>query len=267
MSKLKAVFFDLDDTLLWDAKSVQEAFEATCQYAAQKHPLSPTALEKAVRQAARELYETYDTYPFTQMIGINPFEGLWGEFKSNKLDGFKRLREIVPHYRREAWTAGLKSLGIDDPELGQQLGERFPLERRKRSIVYSDTYKVLDELKQHYRLLLLTNGSPDLQREKLAMEPKLAPYFEQIIISGEFGKGKPDPAIFHYALEKMQLQPNEAMMVGDKLSTDILGSHRIGMKNVWINRDNQPPRPELVRPDFEISTLSELINLIQSIAS
>lgn len=266
MAHLKAVFFDLDDTLLWDAKAVQDALEATCHYAAEKHPLSPLELEKAVRQEAPKLYATYDTYSFTQMIGINPFEGLWGDFTAGDLDGFKRLREIVPHYRREAWTAALKSIGIDDADLGQELGEKFPEERRKRSIVYPDTYTVLDQLHQNYRLLLLTNGSPDLQKEKLAMEPNLPPYFEQIIISGEFGKGKPDPAIFHYALELMQLQPDEAIMVGDKLTTDILGSHRTGIRNIWINRDKQPPLPELVHPDFEISSLSELITVLNSLS-
>jgi putative hydrolase of the HAD superfamily len=266
MTRLKAVFFDLDDTLLWDAKAVQEAFDATCQRAAQQYEISPKELERAVRHAARQLYESYETFAFTQMIGINPFEGLWGKFNSDHLKGFKRLNEIVPHYRREAWTAGLKELGIDDPELGQELGEQFPKERRKRSIVYSDTYEVLKELKKSFRLLLLTNGSPDLQREKLAMEPDLPPYFEQIVISGEFGRGKPDPAIFHHALNLMNLKQDEAIMVGDNLLTDILGSHQAGIKNVWINRENKEPRPDIVVPDYEISSLSELLPLIHSLS-
>ncbi len=48
---------------------------------AQVHDLDPAELEEAVRLEARKLYETYDTYEFTQMIGINPFEGLWGTFE------------------------------------------------------------------------------------------------------------------------------------------------------------------------------------------
>lgn len=77
---IKAVFFDLDDTLLWDQKSVKEAFVATCTYASGKYNLKPEELEEAVRKEARELYASYETYEFTQMIGINPFEGLWGDF-------------------------------------------------------------------------------------------------------------------------------------------------------------------------------------------
>lgn len=266
MTPLKAVFFDLDDTLLWDAKCVQEAFRATCQLAAQRWAIDPQALEEAVRREARQLYASYETYPFTQMIGINPFEGLWGHFNDGKLEGFKQLSQIVPTYRREAWTRGLKSLGIDDPEWGEKLADRFVAERSRLSIVFDDTYPVLDQVKKKFRLLLLTNGSPSLQRHKLSLEPKLAPYFEHIVISGDFGRGKPDPAIFHHALQLMDLSPDEAIMVGDNLSTDILGSHRAGMGNVWINREGKKAEGQPVVPRFEIKSLSDLPELLASLS-
>lgn len=56
------------------------AFRKTCERAAQVHDVDPAKLEEAVRLEARELYATYETYAHTQMIGINPFEGLWGTF-------------------------------------------------------------------------------------------------------------------------------------------------------------------------------------------
>ena len=76
----KAVIFDLDDTLLWDDRAVKEAFEITCLKASNSRGINPIELEVAVRSEARKLYESYETYPFTQMIGINPFEALWGRF-------------------------------------------------------------------------------------------------------------------------------------------------------------------------------------------
>ena len=88
---IKAILFDLDDTLLWDQKSVKEAFSATCLVAAEKYNIDPEELENAVRNEARLLYSSYETYPFTQMIGINPFEGLWGNF----LDDEDKLPENV----------------------------------------------------------------------------------------------------------------------------------------------------------------------------
>ena len=176
---IEAIFFDLDDTLLWDQKSVKEAFSATCLVAAEKYNIDPEKLEEAVREEARQLYSSYETYPFTQMIGINPFEGLWGNFLDDE-DNFRKMKEIVPVYRKEAWKRGLQLLGIDDDEFAGILAERFPEERRNKPFVYDDSFAVLDKLKGKYKLLLLTNGSPDLQNTKLDITPELVPYFDQI---------------------------------------------------------------------------------------
>jgi putative hydrolase of the HAD superfamily len=257
---IKAIFFDLDDTLLWDQKSVKEAFFATCMLAAERVGINASELEETVRGSARKLYSSYDTYEFTQMIGINPFEGLWGDFLDEHED-FKKLNTIVPSYRLEAWTLGLKELGINDSDLAAELAERFPLERRKAPFVYEDTFEILDKLKGNYHLILITNGSPDLQHTKLTLTPELIPYFDQIVISGDFGKGKPDPSIFEHALERLSLQKEDVIMVGDNLMTDILGANRAGIKSVWINR-HQKDRDEVI-PTYEIQNLGELYTILQ----
>lgn len=260
MAKL-AVLFDLDDTLLWDDRSVQEAFDATCQAGAEAAGVDAVELEEAVRKEARSLYESYETFPFTKMIGINPFEGLWANFREGEQEEFRKLEQLAPTYRREAWTKGLKALGVDDQELGARLAELFPAERRSRPIVYDETFRLLDALKGKYKLLLLTNGSPDLQQEKLTGVPQLAPYFDHIIISGAFGEGKPAASIFRHALENLGIEPEQGVMVGDKLTTDILGANTIGMDSVWINRHGAVRSDEIV-PTYEIKHLEELLPLL-----
>jgi len=257
-----AVLFDLDDTLLWDDRSVKEAFEATCQAAAERTGVNAEELEAAVRREARALYESYETYAFTSMIGINPFEGLWADFREGEQAEFRQLEQLAPGYRKAAWTAGLLALGVDDAELGAELAERFPAERRKRPYIYDETFEVLDALQGRYKLLLLTNGSPDLQREKLAGVPRIAPYFDHIIISGEFGKGKPAGEIFLHALERLGIEPEAGIMVGDKLTTDIKGANGIGMTSVWVNRHGMKCSDEIV-PDHEVTNLKELLELLQ----
>lgn len=258
----QAVLFDLDDTLLWDDRSVKEAFEATCQAGAEAAGVDPDELEDAVRKEARALYESYETFPFTKMIGINPFEGLWAHFAAGEQEEFRKLQTLAPSYRKAAWTQGLKALGVDDEELGAKLAEQFPAERRKRPIVYDETFAVLDQLKGKYKLLLLTNGSPDLQKEKLDGVPALIPYFDHIIISGEFGEGKPAASIFKHALERLGIEPEHGIMVGDKLTTDILGANTIGMTSVWINRHGMTRTDEIV-PTYEIQNLEELLQLLE----
>lgn len=261
---ITTVIFDLDDTLLWDQKSIAEAFRLTCEEAA-KHvdgEVDVQELEAAVRAAARKLYASYEVYDYTQMIGINPFEGMWGTF-DDPTPSFQKMKTIVPQYRKDAWTQGLKEYGIEDEQLGEMLGEYF-IEARKRSpFVYEETFEVLEQLKGKYQLVLLTNGAPSLQNTKLDITPELVPYFDHIIISGDFGKGKPDASIFEHVLEKASISAGEGIMVGDNLMTDILGSSRIGMKNVWINREHKAPS-ETVIPTYEIQNLRELKAIIEA---
>ena len=261
---IRTIIFDLDDTLLWDEKSIATAFEKTCQYASEKLHINASDLEAAVRESARELYASYDTYAFTQMIGINPFEGLWGTFDDPGED-FQRMKEIIPDYQRAAWVKGLEKIGVEDEGLGATLAARFIEERKKSPFVYDETFSVLDQLKGNYELVLLTNGSPSLQKTKLEITSEIAPYFARIVVSGAFGKGKPDPSIFEHVLRESGTYAHEALMVGDNLLTDILGSSKVGMRSVWINREGKPEHPD-IHPTFEISQLEDLLPILDKLS-
>ncbi|WP_366480848.1 HAD family hydrolase [Ornithinibacillus hominis] len=263
MPVVKAIIFDLDDTLLDDKRSIQEAMRATCEQAAKKYDIDPEALEEKVRDIARERYMAYETYAFAKKIGINPFEGLWGTF-DDPGEGFRALRNIAPEYQLRVWKEALEGLGIKDADLAQELAKAFPEHRKNVPYVYADTYTVLDELKDHYALYMLTNGAPSLQRTKLALSPRLEKYFTRVFISGDFGIGKPDPSIFKYVLDSIGITSDDAIMVGDNLNTDILGANRVGMRNVWINRNGLEEADVL--PTYEIKNLTELIPLMNSIS-
>ncbi|PSL34345.1 putative hydrolase of the HAD superfamily [Planomicrobium soli] len=260
---LKAIFFDLDDTLLWDKKSIKTSFEKTCRFAEQTSGVNCRELEEAVRLEASTLYSSYETYPFTQMIGINPFEGLWGTFDDEGED-FKKMKMLAPAYQQRSWTGGLQRIGIDNPALGNQLAAYFVEARKSSPFVYEETYRVLDRLKPHYQLLLLTNGSPQLQNTKLKITPEIAPYFDHVVISGAFGKGKPDPEIFHYALSKFGYAAEEVLMVGDNLLTDIIGAEQAGIRSVWINREEKAPHETIV-PSYEIRHLEDLFPILEEL--
>jgi putative hydrolase of the HAD superfamily len=264
--KLQAVLFDLDDTLLWDERSVKEAFEATCRVASERKGVDPERLESAVREEARSLYESYETFPFTKMIGINPFEGLWARFSGGDHPMFRKLQELAPGYRTASWTRGLQRLGVDDPALGRELGELFPQERRARPYVYDATFRVLRELRAHYKLLLLTNGAPDLQQEKLAGVPELAGFFDHIVISGNFGEGKPAASIFRHALDLLGIRPEQGIMIGDKLTTDILGSNTVGMPNIWIDHHGAQGNDSIV-PKHRVTKLEDVLPIIAGLNS
>jgi putative hydrolase of the HAD superfamily len=259
---ISAVLFDLDDTLLWDDRSVEEAFRSACEAAGDT--IDPQELEVAVRKEASSLYDSYETFPFTKMIGINPYEALWANFTAGEQPEFRQLEQLAPVYRKESWRRGLAVLGVEDEALAETLATKFAAERRKRPYIYEETMHVLEQLRGQVKLLLLTNGCPALQQEKLDGVPELIPFFDHIVISGSFGKGKPDKEIFLHALELLDVTPEQAVMVGDKLTTDIRGGLAAGLTAVWINRKGRAPSLD-IHPDHEINHLEELLPLVQSL--
>ncbi|MBP1963638.1 HAD family hydrolase [Paenibacillus aceris] len=262
MKPIKAIIFDLDNTLLWDERSISEAFKAACQGAAETVDVDPSALEREVRESSERLFKEMACYDYAKMIEITHLEALWGRFDAKEHPTFLELGQLAPIYQKSAWTQGLHKLGIDDPGLGETLALRFAKERRERPLVYETTFEVLKALRPKYQLLLLTNGAPDLQQEKVDSIPGLAEYFDHILISGSFGRGKPDPAIFEHALELLGITAEEAVMVGDNLDTDIKGALAVGMRNVWINH-HQQTAPLNNLPSHEIAALNELIAILQ----
>lgn len=260
---IKTIIFDLDDTLLWDAQSIKTAFEKTCEVVEEKYQLNKAVFEQTVREQARALYSNYPIYDYTVKIGINPFEGLWGSF-DDPTPEFQQMKSLIRTYQFDAWNNALKAHHIEDVEFAKQLAKTFIEERIKHPYLYEDTYDVLNKLKEKYQLILLTNGAPSLQNLKLQITPELVPYFDFIFISGDFGEGKPAAAIFNYVVETANIKIEEAVMVGDNLMTDILGSNRIGMKNVWINRENKPKLPD-VTSTYEVTSLTAFYELVNKI--
>lgn len=241
---MNTLIFDLDDTLLWDKKSVEESIRAAAMEST-AYGADAKTLVQSVRKWAPKLYAELESYTFTQDIGINPFEGLWGSFGDIHDHRFRLMGTLIKDYQTAVWKGALNDQDIQNEDLAGHLAERFVFHRRHLPYVYADTFEVLEELSSRYQLVLLTNGAPSLQHIKLQMTPQLVPYFSHIIISGAFGKGKPDDSIFQYALTLSGIEKENALMIGDNLYTDILGSNRTGISNIWINRENKPADSEV----------------------
>ncbi|NQU06993.1 MAG: HAD family hydrolase, partial [Candidatus Abyssubacteria bacterium] len=196
-----AVLFDLDDTLVVEEASAEQAFLAACELAREKYGIDPGALHQSVRRVARSVWQAAPTIDYCRTIGISSWEGLWARFLGDG-PNLEALRAWAPDYRRQAWSGALEEHGVNDIPLAERLAEAFQHERRLRHVVFPDAETILQELGRSYRLGLVTNGAPDLQREKIRGS-RLAHYFGSITISGEMGAGKPDPAIFEAALDSL----------------------------------------------------------------
>jgi putative hydrolase of the HAD superfamily len=146
--------------------------------------------------------------------------------------------------------------GVEDPQLAEELGERFATERRARHEVFADVVPALTELSQTHLLAVVTNGASCLQREKLAASG-LDDFFAATVVSAEFGVGKPDAALFLHALAELDCDGKHAVMVGDSLSRDVNGALAAGLGAVWVNRFGRR-RPDGHDGVGEVATLSDL---------
>lgn len=128
-------------------------------------------------------------------------------------------------------------------------------------ILYDDVIPCLEMLKKDgYRLGIITNGDSKDQREKL-IRYNLEKYFSPIIISGDIGYAKPSKEIFLECIKLLDLLPQNILYIGDLIEMDVLSANKVGMKGVWINRNNQEKKHEVI----SIGSLKELKMLINDV--
>jgi putative hydrolase of the HAD superfamily len=258
--KVRAVLFDLDETLIEEEASNDASALAACAIAQARHGADPGALLTALRKCSSELFLAGPMIDYCRDIGISSREALWGSFSAGD-SALAPLRQWIPEYRLRAWSGALREAGIDDRALAAELAQYSASDRKERHVVFPESVRILQHLKRDFRLGLITNGAPDIQGEKIR-GANLGGYFDATVISGEVGFGKPNPKIFRLVLERLTVAPHEAVMVGDSLSRDVAGAHHLGIKTIWVNRFNRTIIDRVAAPDLELTDLGELPTLL-----
>ena len=123
---------------------------------------------------------------------------------------------------------------------------------------------VKEELFGKYKLYLASNGTAVVQKGRMT-SADLYPYFEKSFVSQELGHNKPSKEYFDAAIARIPgFDPEKCLMVGDSLTSDILGGKNAGLRTVWVNPAHAPARPDIV-PDYEIESLSQLEELLETL--
>jgi putative hydrolase of the HAD superfamily len=112
----------------------------------------------------------------------------------------------------------------------------------------------------------VTNGAAEVQRAKIERF-ELAPLFDAIVVEGEFGLGKPEPAVYAHALASLGVAAADAWMVGDNLEWDVLTPRRLGMKGIWIARAPTALDASGAGADAILPDLPALAKLVSSIGA
>lgn len=157
--------------------------------------------------------------------------------------------------------------------LFDELGLNIPSEMAQASYEYllgighyfiDGAQELLEALDGKYEMYIISNGTANVQDRRLK-SAGISRYFKEIFISERVGYDKPSVEFFDACFERIPgFEKDKAIVVGDRLSSDILGGINAGVRTCWFNPKGAPADKDIV-PDYEISRLSELPELLEKI--
>jgi putative hydrolase of the HAD superfamily len=238
LAKVKAVYFDLDDTLLgyWDASKagLRRAFEVC--------PIDGRSTDEMVA-AWGEVFRTFSS-------SLKDNTPLYQEY----LTSGKPTRD---HQMSET----LKHIGLENLILAEQLSEAYMIERDRHLKLFDDAIEVLEKVQTKYPIGLITNGPADIQNQEIDTVG-IRKYLSNIFIEGEMRVGKPHKEVFDRAANAVKCTPDELVMVGNSFGHDITPAIEYGWATIWTRRDSDvPPSSKTGKPE-PIPTTGPLPTLI-----
>lgn len=219
------IFFDLDHTL-WD-------FEGNS------------------RAVLRELHAEFHLWD--RSIPVDGFivayeqvnGALWSAIEGGSMD-----RDTLRALR---FRQALAALGVTDNAMAARLEEAYMERCPLRTGLMPGAMRLLEDLRHHHRLHVITNGFTATQLTKITASG-LRPFFSVVLTSEQAGASKPSVRIFRHALRSAGAVAGNSLMVGDSAKADMAGARAVGMDQAHLGRTGMHD-PEAT---YRITSLDEL---------
>jgi len=230
MNKIKAVFFDIDNTL----------YDSTLQ------------AEMVRRNAVKAMIEA--GLDIDEDEGLDALMDIVSRFGANYESHFDAL---------------LQKFGYDrSPRIIAAGIVAYHMTKAAYLVPFPDTVPTLLELRDRgYLLGVITEGRAVKQWEKL-IRLGLQHFFHAVVISEEIGRQKPDVEMFRTAAKRVGCRIEEAAMVGDRLDKDILGANAAGMTTIQVLKgkysSNKPASKE-EEPDYVVPNLKAILDILKDL--
>ena len=229
----KAILIDLDDTII-HFPGQEECWRQVCANAGDEVP----GLDAG--DLFREITRTRYWY--------------WSDPERHRIGRLDLNVASVGIVRRS-----LRTLGFDLPDLARDVGLSY---RDKRSAGAEPIPGAVEALRRFgsrgIRLAMITNGNGEVQRAKVERFD-LARHFDQVLIEGEIGYGKPDRRVYLGAMASLGSGPGDTWCVGDNLEWEVAAPQGLGIYSVWVNPKGEgPPADSAVTPDRIVTSIAEL---------
>lgn len=227
-TKIKAVLFDVDNTLIDFSKMKRECCEAAI------NAMINAGLKMSKKDALKLLYELYEIHGIESQRIFQKFtKKIYGK------ENYKLISHGVLAYRKM---------------------------RESYLVPYANVIQTLIEIKkQEYKLAIVTDA-PIMEAWIRIASLKLDDFFDVIITKADARKQKNHTAPFKVALRQLEIKPEQAIMVGDRIDRDVNTAKKIGMHTIYARYGNEhPPEKGKSGADFEINDVSEILNILSDL--
>ncbi len=229
---IKVILFDLDGVIFDFKKTEKHAIEKTFQ-----HYQIPI-----------------DASMIAYYHQLN--DSMWKKFEQNQLTKdevtFGRFKIFLEHY------------GYDIDAV--RFAADFQNALASGYYLYDDAYDILETLSKDYRLFAVTNGVSRTAYKRLD-GTNTSQFFENVFVSEDLHAQKPSLEYFRQVMDAIEdFNPNEAILVGDSLTSDIQGAKNIHVYSVYLNRQHVKNETTII-PDKEIDRLDNLYEVLKEVNS
>jgi len=229
LTPIKALSFDLDDTLY------------------SNHPI--------MRETEQQMLSYFsEHFPQTTDQGDNAGKAFWRKHRAQALLEQPELIHDVTQLRLHNYQLAIKSLGYSAAESKlktQAAFTHFTFHRSNFSLP-DNSRQLLKKLAQHFPLVAITNGNVDF--DKLGLRT----FFQRIYTPGHGTKRKPHSDMFTQACQHLAIENQQLLHIGDCGSADVLGALQAGCQTAWFNKYDVG-KPLSVLPHIELSRLEHLL--------
>ena len=224
--KVRAICFDLDNTL-WDVWPViMRAEQKMYDFLAQRYPRVVASMTLQMMRTARE-----------QTAAAHP-----------------QMRHDFTFLRKQTLREHAREFGYAEAMVEEAFGAF--IQARNEVELYADVLPALEQLRKRYRLFTASYGNADLARIGIAH------FFERTIAARQVGALKPDPAIFRKVIEGTDLRAHEVVYVGDDPELDVEGARGAGMQAIWVDRQGSEWPLHIAPAAHSVRSLTELVELL-----
>jgi putative hydrolase of the HAD superfamily len=167
-------------------------------------------------------------------------------------------QQIIDEHSSD-YTRSLPPEKLD--QLALVVAEMYRGISRRRLRLYPHVRAVLDVLRVHYPLALVTDAQSAYARGELH-KVGLLDYFDPIVVSGDHGYRKPDKRLFDLAITAMGVSAEETLYIGNDMHRDVYGAREAGMRTVMFNSDQGTKSHLDCVPDHTIDDHRELLDIV-----